>query len=378
MTYMRRAFELAAQAAGGVNPRPPVGAVIVRNGEIVGEGQTTTSPGPHAEARALEQAGEAARGATAYVTLEPCGHSSATPPCADALSAAGVTRVVSAIRDPNPEVDGSGIGRLEKMGVSVDEKVSESDRLEAWGLIEGFARHLVTRRPLVIAKYAMSLDGKIATRTGDSRWVTSGLAREEVHRQRSRVDAIMIGSGTAIADDPLLTARLGGDRTPEPRPALRIVVDTIGRLPPSARLLWEPGRVLMVYGVRSEDAGPLIGLPDNVEKMELPAGYGGIDLVMLVDELGARGITSVVVEGGSRLLGSLFDLDLIDKVNAYMAPKIIGGEAAPGPVAGSGVEKITAAFELEYLSTRQLGPDTLVTGYVPGHTDHIPHGLPTP
>jgi diaminohydroxyphosphoribosylaminopyrimidine deaminase/5-amino-6-(5-phosphoribosylamino)uracil reductase len=373
---MQRAFQLAAQAAGVVNPRPPVGAVIVKDGEIVGEGHTTPSPGPHAETRALEQAGDAARGATAYVTLEPCGHSSATPPCVDALSAAGVARVVSAVRDPNPDVDGSGIARLHAMGVSVDEEVTPSDRLEAWGLIEGFARHLATRRPLVIAKYAMSLDGKIATRTGDSHWITSEVAREEVHRQRARVDAIMIGSGTAIADDPRLTARPGGDRTPEPRPGLRIVVDTIGRLPPSARLLWEPGSVLMVYGVRSEDAGPLIGLPDNVEKMELPAGYGGIDLVMLLDELGARGITSVVVEGGSRLLGSLFDLDLIDKVYAYIAPTIVGGDVAPGPVAGSGVEKMAAAYQLEYASTRQLGPDTLVTGYLPGHTGHIPHGLP--
>ena len=372
---MSRALELAAKAAGGVSPRPPVGCLIVKDGQIVGEGYTAQSPGDHAEVAALEQAGEAARGATAYTTLEPCNHHGNTPPCTSALIAAGIRRVVTAITDPDPQVDGKGIARLRDEGVELAGDMSAEHRLAAWELIEGFARLLRTGRPLVVAKYAMSLDGKIATRTGESRWITSEEARERVHRQRARADAIMIGSGTAIADDPRLSARPGGELTPEPRPKLKIVVDTIGQLPPSAKMFWEPGDVLIVYATRSEDAGPLIGLPDNVEKMELPAGYGGIDLVMLIDELGTRGIGNLIVEGGSRLLGSLFDLDLIDKVNAYVAPIIIGGEEALSPVGASGHERISDAPHLERVTTEQLGPDTLITGYIPGHTGHIPAGL---
>ncbi len=379
---MSRALELAAKAAGGVSPRPPVGCLIVKDGQIVGEGYTIRSPGRHAEVAALEQAGDAARGATAYTTLEPCNHHANTAPCTNALIAAGIKRVVAAITDPDPRVDGRGFARLKDGGIELADDVSPVDpgelkavhRQAAWDLIEGFARLLRTRRPLVIAKYAMSLDGKIATHTGDSQWITSEEARERVHRQRARADAIMIGSGTAIADDPRLTARPGGELTPEPRPKLKIVVDTIGQLPPSAKMLWEPGDVLMVYATRSEDAGPLIGLPDNVEKMELPPGYGGIDLVMLIDELGTRGIGTVIVEGGGRLLGSLFDLDLIDKVNAYIAPVIIGGDDAPTPVRGSGHGKLAEAPRLERVTTEQLGPDTLITGYIPGHTAHIPAG----
>ncbi len=366
MDYMSRALELAARAAGGVSPRPPVGCLIVKDGQIVGEGYTTRSPGHHAEVTALEKAGEAARGATAYTTLEPCNHHGNTPPCTDALISAGIKRVVAAITDPDPRVNGRGFARLKDEGIELADDVSPDElkavhRLATWDLIEGFARLLRTRRPLIIAKYAMSLDGKIATRTGDSQWITSEEARERVHQQRARADAIMIGSGTAIADDPRLTARPGGELTPEPRPRMKIVVDTIGRLPPSARMLWEPGDVLMAYATRSEDAGPLIGLPDNVEKMELPPGYGGIDLVMLIDELGTRGIGTVIVEGGSRLLGSLFDLDLIDKVNAYIAPVIIGGEDAPTPVAASGHEKLALAPRLERVTTEQLCPDTRIT-----------------
>ena len=375
MDYMSRALDLAAKAAGGVSPRPPVGCVIVKDGQIVGEGWTMQLPGRHAEVAALEQAGEAARGATAYTTLEPCYHHGDTPPCTSALIAAGIRRVVPAIIDPNPQVDGKGIARLRDEGVELAEEVSAEHRQAAWELIEGFARLIRTGRPLVIAKYAMSLDGKIATRSGDSQWITSEEARERVHRQRARADAIMIGSGTAIADDPRLSARPGGELTPEPRPRLKIVVDTDGQLPPSAKMFWEPGEVLMVYATRSEDAGPLIGLPDNVEKMELPPGYGGIDLVMLIDELGTRGIGTLIVEGGSRLLGSLFDLDLIDKVNAYIAPVIIGGEDAPAPVGASGHDKLSQAPRLERITTEQLSPDTLITGYIPGHTGHIPAGI---
>jgi len=370
MDYMERALELAARAAGIVSPRPPVGCVLVNDGQIVGEGFTMPSPGPHAEVAALREAGGKAKGAHAYTTLEPCNHYGNTPPCTDALLNAGVAAVTIAIQDPDPRVDGTGIRRLRSAGLEVD--VPETHAARAWELIEGFARLTKTRRPLVVAKYAMSLDGKIATRTGDSQWITSEAARERVHRQRAEVDAVMVGSGTALADNPRLTARPGGELTDIPRPRLRVLIDTAGQIPPAARMFWEPGAVLVAYAIRSEDAGPLIGLPDNVEKLEFPSGYGGIDLVMLIDELGTRGIGTVLVEGGGRLIGSLIDLDLVDKVEAYIAPVVIGGVEAPGPVAGGGAERLRDAPRLERVTTQLLGIDTLITGYVPGHTDHIP------
>jgi diaminohydroxyphosphoribosylaminopyrimidine deaminase/5-amino-6-(5-phosphoribosylamino)uracil reductase len=372
MDYMERALELAAQAAGMVSPRPPVGCVLVKDGEIIGEGFTTVSPGLHAEVSALREAGDRAKGAHAFTTLEPCNHHENTPPCTDALLSAGVVSVTTALQDPDPRVDGTGIRRLRSAGVEVAESVSADHALRSWELTEGFARLTKTRRPLVIAKYAMSLDGKIATRTGDSQWITSEAARDRVHRQRAEVDAVMVGSGTALADNPRLTARPGGELTDIPRPRLRVLIDTAGQVPPSARMFWESGAVLVAYAIRSEDAGPLIGLPDNVEKLELPSGYGGIDLVMLIDELGTRGLGTVVVEGGGRLIGSLMDLDLVDKVEAYIAPVVIGGAKAPSPVAGGGAEQLRDAPRLERVTTQLLGPDTLTTGYVPGHTDHIP------
>lgn len=373
MDHMKRALELAAAAAGGVGPRPPVGALVVKNGEVVGEGYTAPSPGPHAEVVALEKAGEAARGATIYVTLEPCSHQGATPPCADALIAAGVARVVVAARDPNPLVDGAGIGRLAAAGIALDEDIAEEDRAAALELLEGFAHHVRTGVPLVTAKYAMSLDGKIATRAGDSQWITGEAARERAHMMRARSDAVMVGVGTVLADDPRLSARPGGEPPSEPRPRLRVIVDSGGRVRPAARVFWEPGAVLLVHSVRSEDAGPLIGFPDNVEMLELPAGYGGVDLHALCDELGRRGCTSLLVEGGGTLLGSMMDLGLVDRVAAFIAPVVVGGADAPGPVGGGGVEKLVDATRLERVRVEQLEEDLLLTGYVPGRVAHPPN-----
>lgn len=368
---MKRALELASKAAGNVSPRPPVGAVLEKDGAVVGEGWTTPSPGPHGEIVALRQAGEAARGAALYVTLEPCSHFGATPPCADALIEAGVKRVVIAHRDPNPAVDGNGVRRLRAAGVEIDERIPAAQRAQARELIESFAFLLRMRRPLVIAKYAMSLDGKIATRTGESQWISGASARDRVHEIRSQVDAVLVGVGTALADNPRLTARPTRRELTEPRPRLRVVVDSNGRLPPSARLFWEPGAVLLVHTVRSEDAGPLIGFPDNVEKLALPPGYGGVDLVALLDELGERGFASLLVEGGATLLGSLFDLDLVDKVVAFVSPVILGGASAPGPVGGQGVDRLANAHRLKRVAVATADADVLVTGYLPGHDRHL-------
>lgn len=306
-----------------------------------------------------------------YVTLEPCCHFGATPPCCAALAEAGVARVVAAIQDPNPEVNGRGLEALRHADIEVDTKVSGEDRQAAAELIEPFAFHLLKRRPLVTAKYAMSLDGKIATASGESQWITGAASRARAHEMRASSDAVMVGVGTALRDNPRLTARRPDRENAEPRPRWRIVVDSAGRLPPSSRLFWAPGSVLLAHAIRSEDAGPVIGFPDNVEKLALPPGYGGVDLVALMDDLGGRGVTSVMVEGGSTLLGSLFDLDLVDRVAAFVAPILIGGAEAPGPVGGHGFEALEEAPRLERVRAEPLGTDTLITGYLPGHEGHL-------
>ena len=360
MTHMERALHLARQAVGLVAPRPAVGAVLVRGGRVVGEGSTQPEPGPHAETVALTQAGSAARGSTLYCTLEPCSHRGATPPCTDAIIAAGVARVVCPLVDPYPPVDGRGFQALRRAGIQVVTEVDAEDAAAARELIEGFTTYVLTGRPLVTAKFAMSLDGKIATRTGASRWITGPEARVAAHALRASADAVMTAIGTVVADDPRLTAR-GADGEYTGRPRLRVVVDTHGRLPHTARLLREPGNVLWARGEGAPSAFDSPGL----EAIDLPLRGGGVDLEALVDELGHRGTTALLVEGGGRLLGSFFDLGLVDKVAAFVAPAVIGGEAAPGPVGGRGVDELAAATRLERTEVRRLGRDVLITGYVP-------------
>jgi len=357
---MKRALDLARQAVGLVAPRPAVGAVLVSEGRIIGEGFTRLEPGPHAEIVALSQAGSAARGATLYCTLEPCSHTGATPPCTDAIIAAGVARVVCPVVDPYPAVNGSGFEELRRAGIEVVTEVDPDDGAAAREIIEGFTKYVRTGTPLVTAKFAMSLDGKIATHTGASRWITGPEARAAAHTLRAEVDAVMTAIGTVLADDPRLTAR-GADGEHTGRPRLRVVVDTRGRLPQTARLLGEPGSVLWARG---QGAAPAFDAP-RLEAIDLPRRGGGIDLGALLDELGRRGVTSVLVEGGGRLLGSLFDLGLIDKVAAFIAPAVIGGASAPGPVGGTGVDELAAATRLERTEIRSLGRDVLITGYIP-------------
>ena len=357
---MERALHLARQAVGLVAPRPAVGAVLVKEGRVIGEGFTQPEPGPHAEIVALDQAGNAARDATLYCTLEPCSHTGATPPCTDAIIAAGVARVVCPVVDPYPAVNGRGFENLRRAGVQVVTEVDAGDAAAAHELIEAFATYVLTGRPLVTAKFAMSLDGKIATRTGASRWITGPDARAAAHALRARTDAVMTAIGTVLADDPRLTAR-DADGEYAGRPRLRIVVDTHGRLPHTARLLREPGDILWARG---EGAPPAFDSP-RLEAIDLPQRAAGVDLEALLDELGRRGATALLVEGGGHLLGSLFDLELVDKVAAFVAPVLIGGEDAPGPVGGAGVDELAAATRLERTGLRRVGRDVLITGYVP-------------
>ena len=350
---MAHALRLAARGEGLVEPNPMVGCVVLRDGEVVGEGWHERYGGPHAEVNALQAAGDRARGATVVVTLEPCRHQGKTPPCTRAILEAGVERVVIACRDPFPEVDGGGVAELQAAGVECVLGVCETDARQ---LLAPYLMLVEQGRPWVIAKWAMTLDGKLATRTGDSQWISGESSRAIVHRLRARVDAVSVGAGTLVADDPLLTARLPEGETAL-RSASRIVV--AGDRPlPIERKLWS-----------STESGPVIvsvgeGFPrDSKEELEkrgvevITAGAAG-----LLSELGKRHMTNVLVEGGAGLFGQLFDADLVDEVHAFVAPKIAGGAAAHSPIGGLGRGEMAEASPLKRSKIESLGEDLHVWG----------------
>ena len=442
--------------------------MLARDGEVVGEGYTRPPGQAHAEIVAIRQAGPRARGATLYTTLEPCNHQGRTGPCSEAIIEAGVVEVHSAVMDPNPHVKGGGLSRLSEAGIAVStgEMAGEASRL-----IEAYAKHVTTGTPFVTAKFAMSLDGKIATRTGSSQWITGEEARAYAHRLRAASDAVMVGINTVLADDPRLTARDESGAALGRQP-LRVVVDSRGRIPPEARMLGEPGSTLIVTGGACLGTGPGHPHPnplpsrergrdsltpalsrqgrggrtaspqpydgghgcaegghetrpydgghgcaegghetrpydgghgcaegghetrpydgghgciegghetrpydgghgciegehdgEGVETAAMPGADGLVDLSALMSHLGEREVASVVVEGGGVLLGALFDGGLVDKVCAFIAPVIVGGAAAPSPVAGEGVELIGDALRLREVEVLRLGEDIAVVGY---------------
>ena len=356
---MERAIALAREARGRTSPNPPVGAVVVRDGEIVGEGHTQPAGLSHAEIVALQEAGERARGATLYTTLEPCCHFGRTPPCTRAIIASGIREVRVAVVDPNPKVCGQGMAELEQAGIGVAKEESEPAR----ELYRGFAKHVLTGLPYVVAKFAMSLDGKIATRTGDSKWVTGREARSLVQELRRVSDAVMVGSNTVLADDPQLTAR-DGDGQPLDVQPVRVVLDTRCRMTPDSRMLREPGLTLVFVG----EEVPI----DATKKLSeagaevIPAGLGDdwrVDVGLALSELGRRGVVNLLVEGGGTVLGSLFDAGLVDEVRAFVAPVIIGGGEAASPVEGWGAESMARAWRLEGTVMEQVGGDWLISGY---------------
>ena len=353
MSSMRRALSLARRSLGGVSPNPAVGAVVVNGGAVVGEGRSEPPGGRHAEVVALEQAGAAARGGVMYVSLEPCNHHGRTPPCVDAIVNAGISEVHAAIADPNPLVAGDGAAALRAAGVKV---VVGERAAEASTLLEAYLKWVTTRRPFVTVKFAMSLDGKIATRSGQSQWITGERARQHVHELRAASDAVMVGVGTVLVDDPLLTAR-GRRGKPLERQPLRVVVDSRGRASPGARLFSQPGPVLVATAAESRQVA-------GAETVSRALPNGAVDLDWLLEYLGSeRHVASVLVEGGETLLGSMFDLDLVDKVVAFVAPTIIGGDEAPTPVGGLGVGTMSAALRLERTKVRRFGRDTAIIGY---------------
>lgn len=360
--YMARALELAARGGGWVAPNPQVGCVIVRDGQVLGEGWHTCYGAPHAEREALvacERAGIDPAGATAYVTLEPCAHTGKQPPCCDALIEARLARVVVGSADPNPLVAGKGIARLRHAGIQVDEGVM---RAECDALNRAFFHFITTGRPLVVAKYAMTLDGKVATRTGASRWITGADARGRVHEDRARAAAILVGVGTVLADDPALTVR-GVEGAHQP---MRIVCDTHMRTPLTSQLVRTAHEhPTLIVGGASDTTRLAPYEQAGCEVLALPVTPDDhVPLPQLVDALGKRGISSVIVEGGPVLLGALFDAHLIDRVQAYLAPKLFGGASAPGPLAGRGVAEPSACASLVNAQTTALGDDILIEGDV--------------
>ena len=399
--FMHRALELARKGAGWVNPNPQVGCVIVRDGRITGQGWHARFGDVHAERAALASCTEDPRGATLYVTLEPCCHTGHQPPCVEAILDSGIARVVVGSSDPNPLVAGGGVRRLRSAGVHVDEGVAraECDRLN-----EAFFHYITTREPFVLMKYAMTMDGKVATRTGASRWVTGEAARRRVHADRGRYAAVMVGVGTVLADDPLLTCRIEGCHEP-----VRIVVDARLRTPLTSQLVCSAalvGPLPLEAAVGGSDGAVEVGKRDGaahgraggaalagvapavpgpvviatactdaarqgpyraagVRILEVPGTDGEVDLRALMRELGALGVDSVILEGGPTLGAAALEAGIVRRVQAYVAPKLFGGSGAPSPVMGAGVAEPSEAVRLGSPTVRRFGEDLLLEADVP-------------
>ena len=353
---MTRAIELARTADYRTSPNPMVGAVVLdRDGKVAGEGFHAAKGSPHAEELALAAAGPKAEGGTIYVNLEPCTHAHRSPSCADAIVAAGVTRVVIAEAiDPDPRVRGNGIGRLYAAGIEVvpDVLVAEANRLN-----EFYTWHRRTGQPFVSAKFAMTLDGKIATVGGESRWITGEAARRHGHRLRHMHDAILVGVNTILADDPQLTARDAGSDARQP---IRVVLDSHLRTPRNARVLGDRTLIATAVG----------GSIEGAEVLKLPAQDGRVSIEALLAELGRRDVISLLVEGGSETLAAFLRLEVINKVYAFIAPKLVGGRKAPGPFGGDGVASLASAPQLGEIEVIMLEDDVLISGYLDVHGNH--------
>ncbi len=361
LAYMRRAIELAQTATGWTNPNPLVGAVVVKEGRIIGEGCHERYGSLHAERNALASCSESASGATVYVTLEPCNHTGKQPPCVDALIEAGIAKVVVGSRDPNPLVSGKGNARLRAAGIEVQEDFL---RDECDALNPVFFHYIMSKTPYVVAKWAMTADGKIATRTGDSRWVSNEASRAQVHELRHRLAAIMVGIGTVLADDPMLTARVAGvEHLNQP---LRIVCDSRLRIPVDCKLVQTAHDVPVlvvtaadVQGEAQEKVDKLQGL--GVEVLQIAGQDGRVDLKQLMVDLGARGSDSVLLEGGGTLNEQAFADGIVNEAVVYIAPKVAGGRDAKTPVSGTGLALMADAYLLGSPKVELVGDDVKIT-----------------
>ncbi len=356
-TFMQAALRLAERGRGKVEPNPMVGCVIVRSGRVIGSGWHKQFGKPHAEVNAVTDAGGRINGATVYVTLEPCSHTGKTPPCADLLIKHKPKRVVVATRDPFLKVAGRGIRKLRRAGIDVEVGLLGD---EARALNAPLFKLIQTGLPWVIAKWAMTLDGKIATKTGDSQWISSPEARKFAHRIRGQVDAVVVGIGTALADDPELTCRLARGRDPR-----RVVVDSMARLPLGSKLVRSAREVPVVVAVSAKAPARRTEalMRRGCSVVAFPAKRGRIDVTKLLKWLGSMQATNVLVEGGGEILGSFADAGHIDEVMAFVGPKIVGGPGKP-PVLGGGVSKLGDALQLGELAAKKLGDTILLRGRV--------------
>ena len=356
--WMARALELAREALGTTRPNPAVGAVLVRDGRLVGEGMTQPAGSSHAEVVAIRAAAEQARGSTLYVSLEPCNHHGRTPPCTEAIMEAGIAEVRYAIADRNPLTADQAKGRLEAAGIRVVEG-EEAETAERF--YRPFFKWVTTTIPYVVAKFAASLDGRIATRTGDSQWITGPAARARVHELRRTVDAIVVGVGTVIADNPRLTVRLPSIGAGRCQP-LRVVLDSAGRTPLESAIFDQPGQTVVAATDRLAASTERDLRARGAEILRLPARDGWVDPEALLAELGRREITCLLVEGGAETLGSFIDDRLVDEIWAFLAPVIIGGQEAPGAVAGRGPERLSDALRLRDVEIESIAGDLLIRG----------------
>lgn len=355
--YMKRAFELAKQGWGRTNPNPLVGAIIVKNGEVIAEGFHANIGGAHAEVNAIKNAKCDVSGGTIYVSLEPCSHFGRTPPCTQAIINAGIKEVVIAMEDPNPKCNGNGINILREAGISVIENVLED---EAKKINEIFIKYITRKKPFVIMKSAMTLDGKIATSTGNSKWVTGESARNHVHRIRDRVSAIMVGINTVLADDPMLTTRRDGENDKD---AIKIIVDSTGKLPTGSRLL-TTGKTILATTSKIDQSKEKQLLEKGVTILKCDGEYENVNLNILMDKLYELEIDSVLIEGGGTLNWSALKSGIVDKVMCYIAPKLVGGKNALTPVEGSGIDIMNDAINLTDIDVRMFGSDILIEGYI--------------
>jgi diaminohydroxyphosphoribosylaminopyrimidine deaminase/5-amino-6-(5-phosphoribosylamino)uracil reductase len=361
--HLARAIELARKGTGAVKPNPVVGAVVVRDGEVLGEGWHQEYGGAHAEVNAIEACGlEDLTGATLYVSLEPCCHEGKTPPCTDAILQAGIRRVVVASDDPTEKASGRGLGILRDEGVDVviaDGELATSARL----LNQAFRKHARVGRPWVLFKSAMTLDGKVATSSGDSKWISGESSRALAHRWRASVDAVIVGIGTALADDPRLTARPDGELAELPRQPRRVVFDTLARLPTTSQLVAAAAEIpLTVIVSRAAAHADTAALEAAGAQVLVATGENEPARVRSgLDQLGAEGITSVLLEGGPHLAGAFFDAGEIDEIRLFLAPLLLGGSSARDPLEGEGVERISEALRALTFECESIGEDLLIS-----------------
>lgn len=352
--YMKRALELADRAKGHTAPNPLVGAVIVKDGRIIGEGYHHKAGEPHAEVNAVESAEESVKGATIYVTLEPCSHYGKTPPCADLIIRSGFNRVVIAAVDPNPLVAGRGIKRIRDAGIEVEVGVCDKESMK---LNEVFNYFIITQRPFVHMKYAMTLDGKIATETGQSKWISSEASREHAHTLRGELSGIMVGIGTVLKDNPQLSCRVPGYPNP-----VRIVVDSQLRIPLDSAVTANQNEAKTIILTTSFAAEEKLAALEHmgVDVIKVKATEKRVDLYEAMNVLGKKGIDSILLEGGGQLNASALEADIVNKLTVYIAPKLVGGEKAVAPVMGKGVQHMSDAYQFKDVQTYQIGEDIVI------------------